>query len=172
MRASAPPLRRSWSWRCRQLPADYHAIAFATAFLALNPIPEPGGFAGLTRYRDFFVQGLLALSPRSRLLMSPLATGRRRNIAWRGPDSRYRRSVGPLPDLRYCSIRCWPMSANGVKAIAAQFDHFRCSPKTGHGFKRLDMTLSVTTGLMHRRNFVSLFHHLVSAHGATGRART
>ena len=31
------------------------------------------------------------------------------------------------------------MSESGHEA---QFGHFRCSPKTGHGFKRLDMTLS------------------------------
>ena len=58
LRLIAPPLWRSWSWRCRQLPADYHAIAFATAFIARHPIPEPGGFAGLARYRNFFVHAL------------------------------------------------------------------------------------------------------------------
>ena len=58
LRLITPPLWRSWSWRCRQLPADYHAIAFATAFIARHPIPEPGGFAGLARYRNFFVHAL------------------------------------------------------------------------------------------------------------------
>lgn len=54
LRLTTPPLWPSWTWWCR-LPADCHAIAFATALLARNSIPEPGGFAGLARYRNFLV---------------------------------------------------------------------------------------------------------------------
>ena len=43
--------------------ADYHAIAFATAFLARNPISKPRSFAGLAGYRNFFVHCLLAHKP-------------------------------------------------------------------------------------------------------------
>ena len=65
LRLTTPPLWRNWSWRCRQLPADYHAIAFATAFLARNSMSEPGGFAGLARYWNFFVHCPLAHKPRT-----------------------------------------------------------------------------------------------------------
>jgi hypothetical protein len=64
LRFTTPPFWPSWSWRCRQLPADYHAIAFATAFLAGNPISKPRSFAGLARDRNFVVHCSLAHKPR------------------------------------------------------------------------------------------------------------
>jgi hypothetical protein len=95
------------------LPADYQAIAFATAFIARISIPEPGGLCRPGKVSEFFVQALKLIGPDSLIADLPNRTFTSLGGApWCASETRSHQLRRLMPRF------AWPASVAAAKRFA------------------------------------------------------